>query len=295
MWLALLSAVVFALKDVVSKEFFSKYDISPSQILFENFFIAVAFLLLFLFPAIQFELFYQYWHLFVLKSFFLGLSSIVYIMLLKQYEVSSVSPLLNLSPFFVLVLATIFLGEVISFIQFIGIVIILIATYILELHTTHHTKKFPHIFHINQLLKKPTLFFIKVFVVLIAAGSATITDRIILEEGVSVITALYFTSLIIFLVLSVYFIKEKIFFERVKKLITEPQTIIIGAIRTLDLGVILYAIAQPAALVSIIIPLRRTSTLLSSLFGGMLFHESHLQRKLFSTVLMIIGVIFIVV
>ena len=292
--LALLSAVIFALKDVVTKSFFSKYDISPSQILFETYFFGFVVLLLFAFPSIAFFSFYEYWYLFILKAVALATSTILYFSLLQKHDVSIVSPLLNASPLVLLILSAIFLGEIITFFQFIGIIIILISVYVLEIHTTHYHRKSPHHFHITSLLKKPSVFFVKVFVMLLSFSITAIADKMILNEGVSVITTMYFTFLLIFIIFSVYFVKISEFILRLKHIVKQPHTLIIAGIGLVDTAVILSAIAHPMALVSIVIPLRRTSTLLSSLFGGMLFHETHLKRKLIATAVMIIGVIFIV-
>lgn len=294
MWLALLSAVVFALKDVATKIFFSKYDISPKQILFETYFFSMIILLLFTFPFIEFTLFYNYWYLFLVKAISLATSSILYITLLRNHDVSLISPLLNLSPLLLIVLSTLFLGEIITFFQFLGILIVLIGVYVLELHTTHKDKKSPRKFHFFQLFKKPSSFFIKVFVMLLAISTAALTDRIILSQGVSVITTIYFTSLLIFIIFSIYFIRKGTFFNSVRNIVKQPQTLVIAGLGLLDMGIILTALSHPLALVSIAIPLRRTSTLMSSIFGGMLFHEKHLLRKLISTALMIIGIVFIV-
>lgn len=163
MILALFSAVLFSLRDVVTKKFLQKYDVTPSQMLFEMHSLSFLLLLFFAFPLIDFSSFYDYWYLFLLKAFFLLCSTLLYFSLLKNFDVSTVSPLLNLSPLFLLFLSTLFLGEVISFIQFLGILVLLLATYILELHTTHHSKKNLLIFIFGLYLKNLQNFLYKFF------------------------------------------------------------------------------------------------------------------------------------
>ncbi len=294
MVLALFSAVLFALRDVVTKKFLQKYDVTPSQMLFEMHSLSFLLLLFFAFPLIDFSAFYGQWYLFLLKAFFLVCSTLLYFSLLKNFDVSTVSPLLNLSPLFLLFLSTLFLGEVISFVQFVGILVLLLATYILELHTTHHSKKKPTHFHVRTLFKKPSKFFIQVFLMLIFLSSTALVDKIILNSGASAITTLYFTSVLSLTIFSSYFIYKKNFFTSLHHLVKQPQTLVIALIGFFDMIVILTALSFPQALVSIVIPLRRCSTLLSSLLGGMLFHETHLIKKLFATSIMIVGIILIV-
>lgn len=129
---------------------------------------------------------------------------------------------------------------------------------------------------------------------LIFLSSTALVDKIILNSGVSAITTLYFTSVLSLTLFSTYFIYKKNFFISLHHLVKQPQTLVIALIGFFDMLVILTALSFPQALVSIVIPLRRCSTLLSSLLGGMLFHETHLLKKLFATSIMIVGIILIV-
>ena len=78
-------------------------------------------------------------------------------------------------------------------------------------------------------------------------------------------------------------------------MIKEPETLVIAIFTIVSNVLVLLAIAIPTALVSLIIPLRRTSTLFSAIFGGLLFHEKHIKQKSFATFGMLIGIVLIVV
>ena len=293
--LAFLSAISFAIKDIITKKCFNKYTKEPTQLLFEQRFVIFSLLLLFLFPFIDFYSFYSHFFLFMLKAISLFSAAIVYLILLKKYELSLISPLTNLSPLFLLVLTSLFLGEVITFVQFIGILVMITGTYILELTHHNHDRRTTSHFHFKDLLSRSYSFYILVAIMLLSFSLTTIMDRIILTSGIGIYTNLYFTSLIVFFMTFAYLMYERKIVQTIKKVYTEPQTLVLGAITLIDEIIITSAISIPNAILSVIIPIRRTSTLFASLFGGLLFHESHLKQKVFAISIMILGIILITV
>jgi drug/metabolite transporter (DMT)-like permease len=293
-YLAILSAILFALKEVVSKKLLKKYDISATQLTFEQHLVAGLITLLFFLPFIDFFMFYDELYLFIGKSIFLTIVSILYLSLLKEFDISLVSPLLNLSPLFLLIFSTLFLNEKVTLIQILGILIIIMGVYILEVTKHHHLRKIPHKFHLKNLLSKPPIFFIKITILLICMSSIPVFDKAIFNSGINVYTNVYFSSLLVFIIISVYFIKKKYFKAVCRRIAREPKTLSIGLIAVADTFTILSAISLPGALVSLIVPIRRTSSLFSAFFGGILFHEQHLGKKLFAAGIILIGAILII-
>ena len=57
----------------------------------------------------------------------------------------------------------------------------------------------------------------------------------------------------------------------------------------------LKAVSIPAAMISLVIPIKRMSTLVASLIGGRMFHEHNLGFRLIGCLLMIAGVVLIVI
>lgn len=210
---------------------------------------------------------------------FLITVSLIHLNLLKDREISIIAPLSNLSPLFLLVLSSVFLQEVISVIQMLGIFIVIIGTYILELYRNHHHYTVPHKRHFKELLSMDIKFYILVVIMLISMSLVVITDRIILTSGVNVVSNLYFTSLCGFVVISIYLIYKKEFFKAFTNTVRQPQTLLISLMGIIDNFLIVTAVFLPNALVSLIIPIRRTSTVFSAIFGGILFHEKHLLQK----------------
>ncbi len=293
--LTLFSAITFAVADIITKKFISKYDVSPTQIMFEQYLLTSIVVLVFFLPFIEFSFFYNYYYIFIIKALCSVTFFAVYYNMLKKYEISIVSPLTNLSPIVLLFFTTTILGEILTPLQVLGILITIAATYILEVHHNHHEKKEPHKFHFKELFKKPSTFFLQAFIILLMLSLNSIFDKMIFNLGADIYTNMYFTAVMILFFVSIYFIYKKRFFLRLKNIIEQPQTLSISVVKLLDNFVILNAIMMPTAVLSMIIPLRRTSTLFSSIIGGIIFHEKHMFKKLISVVLMLIGISFIVV
>lgn len=292
--LALSLAVLFAFKDIIAKNMFSKKNVKPNQLMFEEFFLLLIIILILFYPRVDFASFFDLWLLYLLKSIAIGGSALMYFRLLKKYDISNVAPLINLSPIFLLVFSSFILSENITSIQLFGILVVIISTYFLEITMIHHGKKEPHKHHFIWLKKKNFMFFSVSFVTLVFFSLAAIFDKLIFNEGVNVYTNMFFTSILILFVLIVYYIKENYIAHAFDCIAKEPETLLIAIFSIISNFLILFAIAIPSAMVSLVIPLRRTSTIFSSIFGGLLFHEKHLPKKVISTFGMLFGVLLIV-
>ena len=297
--LALLSAVTYSFREVLSKRILKKYDTSGTQINFEENLVIISIMLLVFFPFIQFDLFYEYLHIFLIKGTLLTVATLFFFSLLKKYEISLVSPMMNLSPFFLLILSSIFLSEQISNFQIFGIMVIIASTFMLEhINKTHHKSKHHSIGEMfnhfkEHLTFKKWEFVISVLIVLISLSFGTILDKVLFNNGIGIVSNLYFTGLIIFVYMIIYLSYSKTLVKSCKNIIKQPQTLLIGIVGVIDRGLVFSAIAMPTALVSLIIPLRRTATIYSSLIGGILFHEKNLGKKFTIICIMIIGVALI--
>lgn len=292
--LTLSSAVLFAFKDILAKNMFSKKNVKPNQLMFEEFFLLLIIILFLFFPRVEFSTFNNLWYLYLLKSIAIGGSALLYFRLLKEHDISNVAPLINLSPILLLIFSSFILSEQITSVQLFGIVVVIISTYFLEITMTHHDKKSPHKHHFQFLKKKNFSFFAISLIMLVFFSMGAITDKLIFNEGVNVYTNMFFTSAFILFILVIYYIKVKYIVHAFDCIVKEPETLLISIFTIVSSFLILFAIAIPTTMVSLIVPLRRTSTIFSSLIGGILFHENHLPKKILSTIGMLIGVFLIV-
>lgn len=294
-WIALtlLSAVFFASKDILVKKYLKKDKISPDSVLFYEYLLAILIILIFTFNKLDFSKIEGNLFLIISKSLTVGTFTILYFKMLEKYEISVVSPLLNLSPLVLLVLSSIFLNETINLTQLGGIVLIIIATYILEVNFHKHKNKKPHKIHFKELFKKPSSFFIFAALILIVISFAAIIDKSIAKSGINAHTNIFFTATFSVIALFLYYLSKKKLKTTLVEIKKYPIVALIAFIAFFSNIFVVSAIAIPDAKVSLIIPLRRTSTLYAAVFGGILFHEKHLLKKGITTVLMIIGILLI--
>lgn len=163
-----------------------------------------------------------------LKAFTLFAGTLIYLNLLKKHDISLVSPLLNLSPVFLIILSFFILNENLSFLQIFGILILIFSTYFLEVHIHHHHKENPSGHILNKLKKLNWKFFLISLTMLILISFTAISDKLILSNEINVYTNMYFTSLIIFLSLLFYYFWTSHLKIAIKNIIYEPETLLIS-------------------------------------------------------------------
>ncbi len=288
--LALLSAVFTAIGVVISKKVLKNVD--SKQLIFEENLLLVLIVLVFFFSKVEFTSIFQIWNLFLLKAGTLFGFRFLYYKLLKNHEVSSISPLMNLSPVFLIVISSIFLNEIINLTQFLGIVIIIVSTYFLEVNFHLHHDKKPISTYFSQLKKFDWKMISVACLMLIVISFCAVADKMILKI-VTVETDLFFTALLIFAGMLFYNIKTKNLIESFKEIKSNPLILVMSLFMAISNFLVLSAIAIPTAMVSLVVPVKRSSTLFSSLIGGVLFHESHLLKKLLAVAFMLLGVFLI--
>lgn len=288
----LASAIVFSAKDILVKQLFNHHEMTPTNAVIQEYFGFIIITILFL-PKVQFASFLVYWQLFVLKAIFVGSVSYMYFTLLEKHKITAVAPILNLSPAFLLLLSAVFLGEMVTPIQIGGVLLIVAATYYLQVVLIHHSAKKCHKKHWYWMKKKDVYFYGTILGLLVTISLVAIVDKMILTQ-VNWQTNMFFMS---FIILIIYIIVKKppMFFSSIKLFKSHPLTIVFTITNGISTILVLLAIAVPGSLVALVIPLRRTSTLFTSIFGGLLFHEDHLLKKVASIVIMLIGVTLILI
>ena len=207
---------------------------------------------------------------------------------IRHGEISLLSPMTNINPLFILVFAYLFLGEVPTMKQYSGIFLLVLGTYVLEVGVR------------NTGFLEPIAHFFKSKVIhnlilgLLAFSIASILDKKILGNGMDVITYLFF----FFIFISLNFVLLDIYRFGVKELIKNVKEnfklhLLSAVMVFLTHSTYLLAVSIPASQISLIIPIRRTSSLFTTFFGGKLFHEHNLLVKTLASIIMIWGAIFI--
>ncbi len=208
---------------------------------------------------------------------------------IKNMEISRALPLLVLTPGMVAFFAFFFLGEKLNLIEIIGMVLLLMGTYILEV------KK-------NQKILEPFNVFIKskyhnyIIYALLLFTISSVADKILLRNyhlKPTVFVGLQQLFLAINFLIFILLKKKNpvLIFKKINKNIL----IWILLVSILTIG---YRYTQIEALkiapVALVLSVKRTSVFFATLFGGKLFAESTLIKKSFATIILLTGAYLIV-
>ncbi|HPR18152.1 MAG TPA: EamA family transporter [Candidatus Cloacimonadota bacterium] len=220
----------------------------------------------------------------------LGMLSFLCVMYgLKNLEISGALPLLVLTPGLVALTAFIFLKEALGRYEVLGLILLLVGTYILQL------------LHKRDLLE-PFKIFVKskghryIVVALILFTVTSILDKVLLKEyNLPPLAFLGFQHLFLaidFLLLALLWRKKELSIVPTLKRSWLP--ILLVAIFTM-----IYRYTQIEAVklgsVALVLALKRTSVFFAVVIGGQLFHDHYLLRKTIATVIMLAGAILVIV
>ena len=218
------------------------------------------------------------------KSILLLVSSLLFMKAMRHNELSQIIPLKNLSPIFLVILAFFLLNEHITTTKTLGAIIIMVSGYLLE----------------KETLKKENVFknkyFIYVLLSMIFVSFAAVIDKFIIK-----FTNIYTAIFIPFLLMSIYLLIIQFtlyngFKDIIHSLKFGKYWILISAI-TILLSDYTYfsSVAIQGTLISLIIPLRRVSTLFSTILGGALYHEKFFVDRVAVCIFMLMGVYLLVI
>lgn len=207
---------------------------------------------------------------------------------LKNLEISNALPLLALTPGFVAVFAFLILGESLKSIEVIGLVLLIVGTFILE---SKNIKEL--VFPFNVFLKSKYHRFVIIALLLFTASS--IMDKLLLVKlnltpiSITAFQHIYFAILfsIIFL-----FFRSK---EKMSPVSFKKNNI--GWIALISVLTIGYRYTQIVAVslasVALVLAIKRTSVFWATIIGGKLFHDKDLLKRSIAAILILIGAILI--
>jgi len=281
---ALISAVAMGLSTILCKK--ALFDIHVME--FRTTFKTLQLIpLMFLLPFVNFDILaWQYLYIFLI-AFIAVVAGLFWTKAVKHSEISSVSPLQNISPFFLVIMSFIFLKEVLTIQQIIGIAIMIIGTYVLEVDHQISDLKGP----IIKIIKTKTIHF--VFIGLVLYSLTAIGDKYM----VSNIDRFTYMFLIWLFMAIIYNLFSLIFHKGFKDVAycikTSGGTILIAGTLSF-ISALAYFQALTMAMVSLVIPVKRLSTLFTTIIGGELFHDHGLKIKVFACVIIILGSLLVI-
>ena len=219
----------------------------------------------------------------------IGVAAFLCVMIaLKNLEISNALPLLALTPGFVAVFAFLLLGESLKIVEVIGLMFLIVGTFILE---SKNLKEF--VFPFNVFLKSKYHRYIIIALFLFTASS--ILDKLLLNKlnlspiSLTAFQHIYFAILfsIIYLVFSR---KEEVSSVSIKK----NNLGWIALISVLTIGYrYTQIVAVSLASVALVLAIKRTSVFWATVIGGKLFNDKDLLKRSIAAVLILVGAILI--
>jgi len=205
----------------------------------------------------------------------------------RHMEMSRVVPLYNLTPLFVLILAFFILREKLTHMHLIGVLVLLVGTYILE--ADHNIKRLSEPFR-KIVHSRYMIIFI---IALVISAFETIGEKYIIANT-NPVALLFFIYLFTGFNLTVYHTIMYDGFDGIIKGIKKSGKgiFLVAVFATLSNLAWFYAIS--ISFVSLVLPIKRTSTLFATIGGGKFFKEKHLLQKSIACIIMIIGAILII-
>lgn len=287
--LSLIGALLLALSEIVQKKVLRKEKVLEFTILlyFFGFLILAALSYDFRFS----ELTYFEYGIIICRGLLASLGIYFFGKALQRADISFVSPMMNFSVIFLILFSFIFIGETLSIIEILGVFLIMIGAYIIQLNPKMNLTD-----PIKNIRRSKAVHYL--ILTMIFYSLATLLEKYFFNH-VSVATnhflmISYFSSLVFFF--SIYFFQGFRFKNLIKS--SKEHAPLVAVFSVFDVSSTLFhikAVSLQGSKVSLIIPIRRMSTLVDVAIGGTFFHEKNLWIKTIGTAIMILGVVLVVI
>lgn len=286
-YLAFISAVFSAFAAISEKKVLSKMDALDF-----SFFVSVITLIFsipFFFDApFDISLSIPLIILFI-KAILSALAFLSVMLAIKSLEISEALPLLALSPGLVAILGVLLIQDRLVFNEWIGLFLMLVGTYILELRKDDRSIFDPF---------KTLLSFKKykyIFFALILFSITSLVDRILLKDlKLPPFTFMAYQQLFFAFIFTI------LFFFRNKKISGALSAIsrnIFFLIILISLFTVIYRYTQIEATklapVALVLSVKRLSVLMAIIVGGKLFRENNILKRAIATIIILAGLIIL--
>ena len=285
-YLAFISAILSAFAAVLQKKVLFDLDALEFSFILGIFNLVFAFFLL---PQVNFDSLSTLGIIILYLKTILGALAFWNVMLaIKNMEISGALPLMVLTPAIVAVLSLFILGESLTGIEIVGMIILLLGTYILELK-----KNDKFIDPIKTLIN--STFHKYIFYALLLFSISSVIDKLILNQyKLSAFNFVLFQQIFLGINFTLLvFIKSKnpiAIFGKISK--NNIGWIIVISIITIG-----YRYTQIEAVkiapVALVLSIKRTSVFFASILGGKLFRETLLFKKGIAILIMLLGAYFL--
>lgn len=223
-----------------------------------------------------------------LKSFIGALAFLCVMNALKNLQISNALPLLALTPGFVALFAYLFLGEKLKYYEIIGLISLIVGTYILESKSLKEV-----LIPFRVFIKSKYHHFILAALILFTASS--IMDKLlIIKLNLTPISLTAFQHIYFALIFGIIFLFAK---TDLTKQNVETIKNNFGWIALISILTIGYRFSQVWAVslasVALVLAVKRTSVLWATIIGGKIFKDTNLLKKVVAVLFILIGAMLI--
>lgn len=225
-----------------------------------------------------------------IKAILSALAFLCVMLAIKNLEISEALPLLALSPGLVAVLGVLLIQDTLVINEWIGLALMLIGTYILELRKDDKSiiDPFKSLLRLNK--------YKYVFFALILFSITSLIDRVLLKDfKLPAYTFMAYQQLFFaFIFTTIVLIRNKKFNEIFKPL----NKNVIYLLLLISLFTVIYRYTQieatKIAAVALVLSVKRLSVLMAVIIGGKLFKESNVLKRLIAAVIILTGLVILV-
>jgi len=212
---------------------------------------------------------------------------------LKNLQISNALPLLALTPGFVAVFAFILLGESLKTAEVLGLISLIVGTYILE------SKNLKEIFSPFAVFIKSKYHHYILLALLLFTASSILDKLLLVRLNLSPISLTAFQHLffaILFAAVYVLFLlyNNENIHEKTLEIFQKKDLGWIALISILTIGYrFTQIVAVKLASVALVLAVKRTSVLWATIIGGKIFKDSNLLKKTIAVIFILLGAILI--
>jgi bacterial/archaeal transporter family protein len=295
LWLTLISGILLGFYDISKKKALEK------DTLFKVLSLYALFCFLIVFFEIQNALqISEYGLLLVfIKSIVIFISWIMGFLAIKNLPISVITPFATLSPLFSILFGVLLLHERLHLNQIFGIGIMLTSYYFIAKTGAAE---------VNGLFRNKYLYLMAASMFL--SATSALIDKVALKTVNTGQLQFWFSLFLSIFYIASYFISrrvhgkenldsnvKKVKFEEMgfKKILKHiPYFIILMSILLVASDrIYFYAVKMPESLISVVMPLRKISILVSAIIGGFIFKEKNLKAKFGNILLLVLGIALI--
>ncbi len=214
----------------------------------------------------------------VLKAVLVSTSWVSGLYALKHLPLTTVSTIKASRPMFVVIFSILLFGERLNLLQWLGVAVVMTALFLSSRSKRHDTDK-------ETSAKGMTCMIISV----LSGSASALYDKFILQHleplFVQSWTNIYITVLLAAVMLVQYLADR----QKFEPFHWDWRIPLIAVLITASDMLYFFAVKDPDALLSVISLIRRSSVLITFLFGALMFKEGHIKDKAVDMALMMAG------